>query len=116
MNPNGYDRFIFDINHNNLFGQMLNDDYPSWKAESTAEEPTDNITTKEPRAGYIDGGVVLTKGITITREFMEECSMDEWNHIDKWTASMQNIVVEEVLDRRLLWVYNTTPCITSMAA
>lgn len=73
-----------------------------------------NITTKKPRDGYIDAGVIMTKGWTITRVEMENMEKSEWNIMLDWIDAMDNIVVEEMVDRQMLWVYDKIPCITSV--
>lgn len=67
-----------------------------------------------PRPGYIDGGYVLTQGITVTRAMMEEAKVEEWNAFADAVDRMGNIAVDELLEKKLLWVYDLTPTITSM--
>lgn len=77
--------------------------------------PDVNFTTKHPRKGYIDGGIVLADSFTVSREEMEMASTADWNDISHWADGMSNISCDEILKDRLLHFYDKPPCITSMA-
>jgi hypothetical protein len=66
-----------------------------------------------PRS-YIDGGIILTKGVTITRREFEDLSRREWQELEILVSKIPNIVVEELGDIRVLWIYDKIPVITSM--
>jgi hypothetical protein len=78
--------------------------------------PADRITDQNPRAGFIDGGVIMKKGFTITKEMMQTMPREEWKAISDWVDSMANIVAEEIFPDQVYWVYDTTPVITTMAS
>lgn len=75
-----------------------------------------NITNKKPRKGFIDAGVILKKGETISYMDFVNMPTDEWNELQNLVETLANIEVDEILERKVLWVYNTVPCITSMVA
>lgn len=70
----------------------------------------------EPRHGYIDGGIVLKETVTITWEDFQIMSHEEWRQLEIWAESMSNIVCEELIERKLLYIWDAIPCITSLEA
>lgn len=119
---------IFDEFQKRIFADMgYGGSYRSSSGERihfTPDPRTDDytntkITTKKPREGYIDAGIVLTKGFFITREQFEDMELYEWEQIKDWAESMDNIRVDELVrdsftDGRLLWIYDAVPNITSL--
>lgn len=78
--------------------------------------PEDNITTREPRKGYIDAGIVLTKGIILTREQMDSCPTDEWKEFSDFVDGMVNIYADEIYENKVMHIYSVVPTITNMEA
>lgn len=74
-----------------------------------------NIVVDLPDS-YIDGGIVLKEGMTL--RYSDFVTMDpaEWKAFEDWAESMPNIKAEEIAERKMLWVYDVPPVITSMAA
>jgi len=82
------------------------------------KEPHSNqncfITTSKPRKGYINGGMILTEGVTITNVDFTNMALSDWAAFEKWVEDTPNIAVDEILDNKLLWIYSKPPVITSM--
>jgi hypothetical protein len=67
-----------------------------------------------PRS-YIDGGIILTKGITITRREFDDFSRLEWEELGQLVEKFPNLIVEELVKTKVLWIYDRPPTITTMA-
>jgi len=80
----------------------------------TQHRSSDNVTTKEPRYGYIDGGIILGKAVAITRREFEEISYDEWDYVKAMLVTIPNLVAEEDIDRQVTLIDSTIPVITSL--
>jgi len=70
----------------------------------------------EPRIGYIDGGIILKETVTITWADFQNMSHEEWRQLENWAESMSNIVCEELIEKKLLYIWDAIPCITSLEA
>ena len=113
MNPDWYSnayRLFQSSSNANLFDDLLRDNYDYNRARDSNET---RIVTDLP-ASYIDGGVILKEGVTITREEFHQMSYSEWKEFEQWVEFVPNLVSEEILDRQLLWIYDKVPVITSM--
>lgn len=93
-------------------------DYQKGGSYSTYTEydgkPVDIRIVKDLPASYIDGGIVLKAGVTITNVDQYEMSVKEWQSLEAWAQTMPNLKVDEILENRMLWLYNVPPVITSM--
>lgn len=76
--------------------------------------PTDNVTTKSPRDGYIDGGLVLRRSMKITRHELYATSYDDWEYFKSMTTALPNVIIEEDIDRQLTLISTAVPVITSL--
>jgi hypothetical protein len=98
------------------------DESHSWNAQRARagytpyDEYKPKVVSTEPRDGYIDGGVVLKEGLLITHNEFLNLDQYTWKQFEAWAEAMTNLAVDELLERKLLWVYNTVPSITSMVA
>lgn len=95
-----------------LLNDLLKDNYEYNRSRDT------NATriVEDLPASYIDGGIILKKGITITRNDFINMERDEWEEFSALIENIPNISCDEVLDQQLLWIYDKPPVITSMAA
>lgn len=115
MNPNEYDRFIFNTARRN--GKSV-----FREAFEYAFFAEDNPTYKM-RENWIDAGLVLVEPIEIshydlmvvTNEDVEEINEDV-EEINDYFRQLRNIVVEEDLDYRSIHISNTIPVITTLVA
>lgn len=75
-----------------------------------------------PRTGFIDGGMILTKGLIVTRNEYEEAEAEEWNAFADAIDKLANIEVDHLNatetfeDGTILWIYDKIPTITTMEA
>ena len=84
--------------------------------EPIRHRTTDNVTTKFPRKGYVDGGLILSKPVVISQREFHNMSYEEWQRLKPLLDSIPNLVVEEERDQQLTMLSCVTPVITSMAA
>lgn len=101
----GYDAY-------NFYSDVYN-----WRSETFFHEELFNgynITTKSPRAGFIDGGIILKEGFILTDKMREDAPVDEWNVLSDFIDRMANIVADPILERKLYHVYDAVPVITTM--
>lgn len=82
------------------------------------ETKTNNtrVTNKQPRAGYVDGGIVLAESFVITRKDFDEMTVDEWDQLKDFIEGMPNIAANEVVTDKVYHFYNEIPTITTMEA
>lgn len=73
------------------------------------------IVTELPDS-YIDGGLVLKSGVTVSRNEFAEMDYHDWKEFEKLVQGIPNIVCDEIVNQKMLWIYDVPPVITSMAA
>lgn len=89
----------------------------SWVSENATHD--DNISTNEPRPGFIDGGIILAQTFTITKADYIEMELHEWAQLSDWIDSMDNLEVNNLAANSpempdIFHVYSVTPTITSL--
>ena len=79
-------------------------------------EMNTKITTSEPRKGYINAGIDLSEGVSLTRKDFDEMSAEEWNDLGDLIDAWPNLEVNEILPGKLSYLYSDRAVITTLEA
>lgn len=113
--------FIFDEVQEDTFSRLWNN--ANYGRDGSDFWNDSNVKTKvyqpgesgyHPPGVYIDAGYVMREGVTITREQFENMEVYEWHELTALAEKIPNLICEEILEKRLMWLYTATPIITML--